>query len=237
MNEIRPNRPAEKSPVRFDDEIDLIDLTITLWRRKWIVAGVFLLVFLAALAFAYLQGGDEQENVRISSLYEIPSIVFSGGEQQRIQYAYEPKALSEVVSRVYIPQLAREGGDVTIDVEIPKDTNLLALSSNLPAGDESRVEGGVSAHEALLKRIESAIETRVDALIEGPNSGHVMVLGGGVVESAQLDEASVGSGPSAALVIALGAILGLFAGLFAALMVGFVAAAHERLHETEATED
>ena len=237
MNEIRPNQSTAPSPARFDDEIDLIDLVITLWRRKWVVVGVFLLVFLAALAFAYSPAGDEEKKVRISSLYEIPSIVFSGGDQQRMQYVYEPHALSEVVARVYVPQLEREGLVSTIDVEIPKDTNLLALSSNLPAGDETRVEGGVSAHQALLKRIENALEARVDALSESPNSDNVMVLGGGVVESAQLDEASASSGPSTSLVIALGAILGLFAGLFAALMVGFVSAARERLHETESTED
>jgi hypothetical protein len=237
MNEIRPHQPPASNPPRFDDEIDLVDLAVTLWRRKWIVFGVFFLVLFLALVFAYSSGGDEEKKIRVSSLYEIPAIVFPGADSQRIQYVYEPKALKEVVSRVYVREFARAEGSAKIDVEIPKDTNLLALSTDLPAADESRVDGGVNNHEEVLERIEGAIEARVGSLLDGPNSDGVMVFGGGIVESARVESVAADVGPSKALIIALGAILGLFAGLFAALMVGFVSAARDRLHETESTED
>lgn len=43
MNEIRPNQPRGTSAPRFDDEIDLIDLAVALWRRKWVVIAFSLL--------------------------------------------------------------------------------------------------------------------------------------------------------------------------------------------------
>lgn len=60
MNEIRPNQASGTNPPRFDDEIDLIDLAVSLWKRKWVVAAFLALgVLLGAVAATLQEDGHE----------------------------------------------------------------------------------------------------------------------------------------------------------------------------------
>ncbi|MDG4867855.1 Wzz/FepE/Etk N-terminal domain-containing protein [Guyparkeria sp. 1SP6A2] len=55
--EVRPDTPP---PPRFDDEIDLVDLALALWRRKWLILFMTVLGGLLGLAVALQQNPKDE---------------------------------------------------------------------------------------------------------------------------------------------------------------------------------
>lgn len=119
MNELRPSQPPAPNPPRFDDEIDLVDLALALWRRKWIVVGVALLVTALAVVFALTRGGVDARSATFSSVYEVPSYAKNGDREEML---VEPVALEDVVQRVYLPE-ARQTLEATVESEQDKVFN------------------------------------------------------------------------------------------------------------------
>lgn len=240
MNEIRPNPSSDVPPARFDDEIDLVDLALALWRRKWVVLSVALAVFLATSIYAVRQSGPI-DAVKVSSVVEPPMLVLIGDANKSSVELISVSTLMEVTNRVYLPELkVMNGASVDVSLEHPKGTNLLIVESTVPERD---VQHAREFHQQLVGRIDKAMAERISkargSVSDGDGQGHeTVVLGGGNLALAQESPAKLGGGgPSSALILALGVILGLFAGLFAALMANFIAAARERLHGENQAED
>ncbi|WP_322522336.1 Wzz/FepE/Etk N-terminal domain-containing protein [Guyparkeria halophila] len=282
MNEIRPSQPATPNPPRFDDEIDLIDLAVALWRRKWVVIIVAVVITAMAATFAFGRG-DASKATSFASIYSLPKVSVDGGDEKPV---VAPSAVMELSQRVFVPQALKQdreadtGKDfqkLEVALQQPEDTSLIVIETEATETQSERI---TDLHKAIMGRIEKLAESEVDDLrakldqrIEmletrladaesladslSKTDGDLSEISLEIAEvkrellQAELKKSSLSTGrlvelgqqreldggTSSTLIVALGAILGLFAGLFAALMVGFVAAARERLHETESTED
>lgn len=67
MNEIRPNQPPTSTPPPFDGEIDLVDLALALWKRRWLVIGFTL----AGLLLGVVAGVLKTEGHELSAVVVI----------------------------------------------------------------------------------------------------------------------------------------------------------------------
>ncbi len=165
MNEIRPSQPPAPNPPRFDDEIDLVDLALALWRRKWIVVGVAVLITGLAVAYALTRDDGATGQETFSSVYEVPSFANNGDTEKML---VEPVALEDVIRRVYLPKAhqtleasagGQEGQVFDFDVE---------LSSSDKGGYLIlETQGGVAAnrrirdlHRAVLENVTAYVNEK-----------------------------------------------------------------------------
>lgn len=223
-----------------DDDIDLIDLVIALWRRKWVVIGVALLVFVAALAYALVKQarGDAP---RYTSIYALPTFVVSSSGNAVASGGWlplvSPQEVLELAKQVFVPEAQNSLGlNQAVHIENPEKTNLLVLSSQAP---ESARQMVLNLHKKVIAGINAEIQTRIDSIKPSPGAAHnsVAQVGGGV-EDLFVDrghvvvlgkESQAPMKSKTTLIIVLGAALGLFAGVFAALVAGLFGSVRERL--------
>jgi len=87
------NEPQHYPEPHAEDEIDLADLAAVLYRRRWLIVGGTLLVFLAGLAYALLQ----------PTKYDVETYLSIG--QMNGEYIQKPEAVPSQIrslSRVYL---------------------------------------------------------------------------------------------------------------------------------------
>lgn len=237
MNEIRTNPSSNAALARFDDEIDLVDLFLSIWKRKWLVLVVALVVF--GLAGVYAVQSEEPADAKtVTTIVEVPSLTLAGGRDNTSVDLISVEALKELTERVFVPETKSSlGMEAGIFFESPEDTKLLVIRSQASKASISDV---TDFHKALVERIEDRLATRAERFRssgEAAGRGVAEVFGGGVMDLARVKPTPAVNGPSTALILSLGAIFGLFAGLFAALMANFIAVARERLQAERADQN
>ncbi len=166
MNEIRPSQPPAPNPPRFHDEIDLVDLALALWRRKWLVVSVTLAVVVLAALYAFARG-EAVKATSFASIYSLPKTVDQRGDDR---YVIEPGAVMELTQRVFVPKslteerAANASGDLhdlEVKLDQPKETSLIVLETEATEGDSKRVE---ALHESITDRIGVLVQGEVDDL-------------------------------------------------------------------------
>lgn len=222
-----------------DDDIDLVDLVIALWRRKWVVIGVALPVFVAALAYALVKQ-PQGAAPRYTSIYALPAVVVSSSGNAVASGGWlplvSPQEVIELARLVFVPEAQKSLGlNQAVHIENPEKTNLLVLSSQAP---ESARQMVLSLHKKVIAGIDAEIQARIDSIKPIPDAAHnsVAKVGGGAqnlyvdrghVVALGKEQAPVKS--KTPLIIVLGAALGLLAGIFVALAAGFFGSVRERL--------
>lgn len=155
-----------------DDEIDLTDLALTVWRRRRIVLAVIFLVLLGGAAFAFL----------MSRTYEYKAIVEIGTQtvgkdaQQIVPIEDVNTALSKLQD-AYIPAAIaaalRENSDLTrlqINASVPKGAAVITLSAKAPKTLEpvyistmkAAVEGLVADHARVIDSKKMDIRLQIE---------------------------------------------------------------------------
>lgn len=166
MNEIRPSQPTPTNPPRFDDEIDLVDLALALWRRKWLVVTVTLGVVVLAALYSFSRG-EAVQPTSFATIYSLPKTSGGSGEDR---YVIEPSAVMQVTQRVFVPKSLKAdreasgpGGSRELEVKLdqPEDTALIVLETEATEAEAARVE---SLHESITDRIASLVESEVEEL-------------------------------------------------------------------------
>lgn len=145
-----------------DDEISLVDLAKILIKRWKLMAAIFLVVVLAALAYALM----------LPSTYQYSSI-YNAAEEGAGDPLEEPKSLVAKANNLYLGPLTRElisneGLDrlpFDTNIDNPSDTLIVTITSDAQSENAALVE---SLHESLLSRLqegqEQSAERRQNAL-------------------------------------------------------------------------
>ncbi len=166
MNEIRPSQPPTPNPPRFEDEIDLVDLALALWRRKWTVVVVAVAITALAALFAFARG-EAVKPTSFASIYSLPKTSGGSGEDR---YVIEPGAVMQVTQRVFVPKSlktdreanpAEEARELEVKLDQPEDTALVVLETEATEAEAARVE---ALHESITDRIAGLVESEVEAL-------------------------------------------------------------------------
>lgn len=140
--EVHTSHPA-------DDEIDLVDLALIVWRRRRVVLAVILLALAAGAAFAFLR----------SPAYEYKAVVSIGqqsiGQQWQIMPIETPETAIAKINDGYLPKAiaAAQSGDarlksIKIEATAPKGAAVVILSAKAP----------ISMKDVYLKIIGSAVQ-------------------------------------------------------------------------------
>lgn len=144
-----PKDPSIPHPPAADDEIDLAELALIVWRRRRIVLAVMLLALLAGAAFAFLlpRAYEYKAVIAIGTQtlmdteggQKIVPLEDSGTVLSKLQDAYIPAAIAEAI---------QEDGSLTrmkIDASVPKGAAVVILSAKAPKALESVYLGVMSA--------------------------------------------------------------------------------------------
>jgi uncharacterized protein involved in exopolysaccharide biosynthesis len=132
-----------------DDEIDLAELALIVWRRRRIVLAVMLLALLAGAAFAFLfpRAYEYRAIIAIGT----QTLMDTGGGQKIVPLEDTGTALSKLKD-AYIPaaiaEAIQEDGSLTrmkIDASVPKGAAVVTLSAKAPKTLESVYLGVMSA--------------------------------------------------------------------------------------------
>ena len=242
MTESRSTPPAPEA--RYDDEIDLVDLAIALWRRKWVIIGVALVVTGVSVAYA-LSKGSKPSIHQYTSIFALPTLLVSSSANKNLMDAFppslSPQEATELAQQVYIPAAQKSlGVKQAVSVENPKDTKLLVLTSEGPEAARHKI---VQLQKMIIHRLDAEIQAQIDSIHAVGDQARSQArngTGGGAESHAKLfsgpgrivvlgQEHQVPAKKKTALIIVLGVILGIFAGVLTALMIGFVGTVRERL--------
>lgn len=144
-----PQDPPMAHPPAADDEIDLAELALIVWRRRRIVLAVMLLTLLVGAAFAFLlpRAYEYKAVIEIGTQtlldadggQKIAPLEDSGTVLSKVKDAYIPAAIAEAI---------RENGSLTrmkIDASVPKGAAVVTLSAKAPKPLESVYLGVMSA--------------------------------------------------------------------------------------------
>jgi hypothetical protein len=143
-----PKDPSMTHPPAADDEIDLAELALIVWRRRRIVLAVMLLALLAGAAFAFLF----PRAYEYKAVIEIGTQTMGTGEALKIVPLEDSGTVLSKVKDAYIPaaiaEAIRENGSLTrmkIDASVPKEAAVVTLSAKAPKARESVYVGVMSA--------------------------------------------------------------------------------------------
>ncbi|WP_158611869.1 Wzz/FepE/Etk N-terminal domain-containing protein [Guyparkeria sp. SCN-R1] len=166
MNEIQHHQAPSPNPPRFDDEIDLVDLALALWRRKWTVVIVAVVITALAAVFAFARG-ETAKPASFASIYSLPKTFDESGEGR---FVIEPGAVMQVSQRVFVPKSLKEDQkanppeefrELEVTLDQPEDTALVVLETEATAAEAKRVE---VLHESITDRIASLVEGEIEEL-------------------------------------------------------------------------
>lgn len=213
MSQIPQKQDAEFSQAmpRYayqDDEISLVDLAKTLVKRWRLMLGVFLFIVLGGLAYA----------LTLPTQYEYTTI-YSGAEASLGTALESTASLESKVNSVYIPQQTRavlQSEQLAklpfeIKVGIPKDTNLITLTSKSQESDKAlvsqlhhgiitqlkieqdrKIEQGVSVLQQRLTAAKEQLKSIMD--LESSKSGEISTALMGSISSFELAISSFAHG-------------------------------------------
>ncbi|ATJ82656.1 Wzz/FepE/Etk N-terminal domain-containing protein [Halomonas beimenensis] len=153
---------VEPRPYPRDDEISLVDLTKILIVRWQLMATVFIVVVLAALAYA-LWLPRSYEYVSLYQVAEQPA----NGDDLYSTALETPQSVLAKIDNLYLGPATREllasadlnGLPFQVSLSHPEGTLLVRLSTVTPPENTSLVE---SLHGELLRRIESDQNDRIE---------------------------------------------------------------------------
>lgn len=142
-----------------DDEISLVDLAKTLVKRWRVMLWVFLVVVLGGLAYA----------LTLPTVYDYTTI-YSGAEANPGTSLESTASLESKVDSIYIPQQTRHllqteelaSLPFNIAVSIPKDTNLITLTSKAQEADKVLV---AKLHHGIITQLKAEQDNQAEQRI------------------------------------------------------------------------
>lgn len=166
--------PREQFPVprggAFGDEISLLDLVLVLYRRRWVMAAIFLVTVAVAVTHAFVR----TPAYAYTTVLEIGSYLRSGPGGERVRVPVQPAAtVRKKVRQAIIPAVvdARQPEDkgghlprVTLDKASGGGgaaTPIFVLRSEAPTSDASQVH---ALHEAVADRLLADHRQRLETI-------------------------------------------------------------------------
>jgi capsular polysaccharide biosynthesis protein len=145
------NSEVGNSGLRVDDEIDLIDLFMVLWKRKLIVVIIFILFILAGFIYVFTSFAKYEY---ITS-FEVGSVIRTHGEEVEKLDVESPLITRAKIDDIYIPRMIveryQENGDkLSVKSSLQKDSNIILLSS---VGTEGQQEDYQVLHSSVVAPI------------------------------------------------------------------------------------
>lgn len=152
------NQPIPRYPYQ-DDEISLVDLAKTLVKRRKLMALVFGFIVAAALVFA----------LAVPPKYEYTTI-YSGAEINADLPLESAESLQSKIVSIYIPQQIRgllqseqlEKLPFKVDVNSPKDTNLIKLTSKAKEADSNLVS---ALHQGVITQLKDEQDSQINSRV------------------------------------------------------------------------
>ena len=139
-----------------DDEIDLVELFLILWKRKWMIVIVILLVTVTAAGISFL----------MPKVYEVTAIIEPGKDAEG-QIITTPQAIREnIVGGAYDQKIAEKLG-LTLDTvsrfkaSVPKQTDLVKISI-----DSTEPQQATQILQELLVNITADIQEKLNIEIK-----------------------------------------------------------------------
>ena len=130
--------PSGSNRPTYDDEISLVDLVLTLWRRKGWVIGTFVVVVALALLYTLVKPGYFQQTAMVS-LLEVP---------------YDPDvAEPPSIDEAIVEPLRRYADSEGVRLGIERDREANRLRLRVSATDEQRLENQLVAVAAEARRL------------------------------------------------------------------------------------
>jgi uncharacterized protein involved in exopolysaccharide biosynthesis len=139
-----------------DDEINLVDLFLMVWKRKWMIVAVTLLVTSAAAGLSLVQ----------PEVYEITAILVPAKDSKG-KLVENPQAIRENIVNGSYDRFLAEELDLPLEkipaikVAIPKDTDLVKISV-----ESSDPERAVLVVDKVLKGVDADIQKLLDLEIK-----------------------------------------------------------------------
>lgn len=146
------NNPQEPRPYHDDDEISLVDLAKILIKRWKAVVITFMVIVLAALAYALMQ----ERSYQYVSIYHVAEQAPAGNDAQGALES--PNAVIAKIQNLYLGPITRELLEASgreslpfgITLSNPDDTLLVRITSE---ASEANQELATRMHEQLLARV------------------------------------------------------------------------------------
>ena len=137
---------------RYDDEIDLGEIFSALWRRKWLIVGITFIAVLVAVLYSLLH----PKIYNVSMVLE-PGIVDVTSDGKYI-YLDSPENLkAKIESNAYLIRIERIlklkpiDLDLKIQANIPKNANIIMISSEFPT---DKTGFGIKLMQQLIKELQ-----------------------------------------------------------------------------------
>lgn len=162
MNDLQKSSPQTPAPARFDDEIDLVDLGLALWRHRLLILAFVVLGLVLGLLAAQFQGVDKK-------LSAVVMVGQDSTEGEKISVA-STETVAGLLNTSLLPANASKHGDVIN----PDDLTIQARSSE---GETVTISGSVDsdtfsalattvrdAVDELAVAIDNPLRSRVDSI-------------------------------------------------------------------------
>lgn len=211
-----------------DDEIDLVDLLLTVWQRRWLALATFLVVAGLILFFglyrpSFLSGSDQSIDSYHTAIQfdwapvTTPSLTslreHTGSLQETVSWLFKNKFIPQALSAY---QARNPKRDVSLDVTAPNGTNIILLKCS---GDVNRqtcaavIEGTISEFATYNAALPTGSLFRMVA--------HEITLP--VANSNQPKKIST------ALIVSISIIAGIFIALLSVMLAGFANQVRKRI--------
>ena len=146
-----------------DDEIDLVELGVGIWRKRWVIIGITLLCLALAVVFA----------LRTPKKYEYSAAIQLGSiadEKGQLQPLITPDSALTLLNKVVLPKVIDEYSkthgvdpqDLKVDATLAGSIVLAGKAPLDHGADISAVES--AAADQLAKLISSQMQSRLSAL-------------------------------------------------------------------------
>lgn len=153
------------------DEIDLADVVLAIWRRRWLFVGTFLAVFGLSAAYAFLATPSYEYRTTLEIGY-VPAGFRD--EQDNGDFAHEriesAQSVKDRIERLYIPAILhnlrdeyeeRIGRD-SVKVSVPEESGIVVISREAP---ESGAERTLDLLSRIIERVTQDHDRTFDLVL------------------------------------------------------------------------
>lgn len=224
---------AERMPASNKDEIDLVDVVLSLWERRWLAGGVFLLA--AGLMFFWGVRATTVSSAVMKSKYglalqvgwarkESPSGTVQGGQgspQETAKWLLDSRFVPQALTTY---KSAHPTSDISVSLETPVNTNIvLLMCSDLGGGcrgllreivNEFSTANGYLPKDSPFRMVSRVVHVDLVSLVSGARK-------------------SVGRKISGSLVIILSVLFGVLCALISVAAVSFYERVRQRVFHKE----